>query len=89
MEGFTAEKVKVKYPDLIKRAFQLFSKLNFIRITCFSNSLAANEMNIFLIRKKVMVIIFLKKWGKKKLKHYSKIFHLIKLKENYLQTEGK
>lgn len=65
MEGFTAEKVKVKYPDLIKRAFQLFSKLNFIRITYFSNSLAANEMNIFLIRKKVMVIIFLKKWGKK------------------------
>lgn len=52
MEGFTAEKVKVKYPDLIKRAFQLFSKLNFIRITYFSNSLAANEMNIFLIKKK-------------------------------------
>lgn len=42
----------MKYPDLIKRAFQLFSKLNFIRITDFSNSLAANEMNIFLIRKK-------------------------------------
>lgn len=74
----------MKYPDLIKRAFQLFSKLNFIRITYFSNSLAANEMNIFLIRKKSNGYHF-----PKELKHYSKIFHLIKLKENYLQTEGK
>lgn len=79
----------MKYPDLIKRAFQLFSKLNFIRITDFSNSLAANEMNIFLIRKKSNGYHFPKEMGGKKLKHYSKIFHLIKLKENYLQTEGK
>lgn len=57
----------MKYPDLIKRAFQLFSKLNFIRITDFSNSLAANEMNIFLIRKKSNGYHFPKEMGGKKI----------------------
>lgn len=86
LKGFIAEKVKVKYSELIKRAFQLFSIQNFIRIMYFSNSRAANEMDIF--PKKSNYYHFPKEMGKKFETLFQNFLEL-KSKEHYLQTEGK
>lgn len=76
----------MKYSELIKRAFQLFSIQNFIRIMYFSNSRAANEMDIF--PKKSNYYHFPKEMGKK-IETLFQNFLELKSKEHYLQTEGK